>query len=74
MEIVKGSLGPEAGYEVKFEGGKFVVGINYAGAELGGGLNIALDIDMVINAIEKAIPGQIDDAVLNLVKAALKAL
>ena len=73
-DLAQGQIGPEAKYDVKFEGGKLVAELNYEGALLGAGLNIHIGADQVINAIEKAIPGQIDDAVLELIKSALKVV
>lgn len=74
MDIVKGQLGPEASYSLKFEGGKLKAQVDYTGADLGGGVMFALDTDKVVEAIKKAIPGQIDDMVLDLLKTALKAV
>lgn len=73
-EIVSGQVGPETKYAVKFEGGKLVVSGGFDSKIFDAGLTLALDTDAVIDELAKAIPGQIDDAVLQLVKAALKAV
>ena len=74
MEIVQGQIGPEAKYDVQFAAGKLVVGVNYAGAELGAGVSVSLDAVVVIDALEKALPGAVPTAILETVKLGLKSL
>jgi len=52
--------------------GKIVLGAEYAGKGATAGLNIVLEPDYFIDKLAAAIPGTIDDAVLNLLKGALK--
>jgi hypothetical protein len=73
MEIVKGDLGPEAKYEVVFAEAKLKAELKYAGKMGGAGLFVELGADQVIDALKEAIPGTIDDAIFDVMKAALKA-
>jgi hypothetical protein len=60
--IASGKIGNAGDYSVTFEDGK---------------LKVAVDVDVAgagIDELEKAIPGQIDDVVLELVRKVLKSL
>jgi hypothetical protein len=61
MEVVQGNIGPEASYSFKFEGGKLIAAAGYQGAELGVDLVAKYDamavVNALIDAVEKAIPG-----------------
>lgn len=73
QEIVQGDIGSVGKYDVEFKEGKLVAEID-AGAGDGlvtAGLVVKLDAGKVLDAIAKAIPGTIDDAVFGLMKAAL---
>jgi hypothetical protein len=72
-DIVDGKLGSVGAYDLEFKGGKlaFKVSAGIAGASLSFG--VELGADEVLSALENAIPGKIDDAVFDLIKAALKA-
>lgn len=73
-DIVDGKLGSVGAYDVEFKGGKLVARISAAAPfGLEGAMELSLSSDMVLDAIAKAIPGQIDDAVISLIKSALKA-
>lgn len=71
-DILDGKIGAVGAYDLEFKGGKlsFKVGVAYEG--MSADLVLALDSDAVLDAIAKAIPGQIDDTIFNVVKAALK--
>lgn len=61
-QIAQGKLGAVGEYTVSFEDGK---------------LKVAADIDVAgagIDALEAAIPGKLDDAVLEVVRGVLKGL
>ncbi len=61
-QIAQGKLGTVGEYTVNFEDGK---------------IKVAAEIDVAgegITALEAAIPGKIDDAVLEIVRALLKAV
>ncbi len=83
-DLVEGQIGPETKYEVDFVGGKLVAKLDYAGSEAGGGAYVSINADVVmdklkVHAIEplkKAIPGGLDDMLIDMawesIKAALK--
>ena len=71
MEMAKGSLGPEASYSVELVDGKFMIGSKYEGAMGGASIELHIGGHQVLDAIKKAIPGEIDDMVINVLEAAL---
>lgn len=73
-DIIDGKIGTVGSYDIEFKGG-YLSGSIEAGAPFGlsGKFEIKIGADAVITAIEKAIPGQIDDAILELLKSLLKA-
>lgn len=71
-DLTTGPIGPEASYAVKFEAGRLIAEVTYDGKVLDSSLRLSLDSDAVIEAIKSAIPGQIDDVILDLAKAGLK--
>lgn len=73
-DLAGGQIGPETKWALKFEGGQLKVSVDNAGTMGSAGLYLAVGADQVISAIEAAIPGQLDDQVLDLLKAALKAI
>lgn len=67
-DIVDGKLGEVAQYDVEFKGGKLVAKIDAKhpiGVE--GGAYMAIDARAVKEAIKKAIPGKVDDIILDTV-------
>lgn len=72
-DLVSGNLGKDAKYDVAFKEGKLVLELDADFGLLTGGVVVKVDASSVIDAIEKAIPGQLDDAVLEMLKGALKA-
>lgn len=73
-ELAGGSLGPEAKWDLSLSDGKLLLKGKYAG--LGGGVDLTASIsaDYFLDELAKMIPGQLDDAVLKLLKAALAAV
>jgi hypothetical protein len=69
--ISDGQIGPEAKYDVAFKGGKLVLSLDYQGKMAGAGVSVSVDANAVISAIEAAIPGKLDDAVLELLRGVL---
>lgn len=72
-DIVDGKLGSVGGYDLEFKGGKLMFKLNVSWNGLAGEVAMGVDADGVLDALAKAIPGQIDDTVFALLKAALKA-
>lgn len=74
MILVDKELGPEAGAKVEISGGKIILSVDLASAGLGGGLKLSLDSDYFLDALAAKIPGSIDDAIIAVLKSALKSI
>ena len=63
-------------FEAKINAGKLVLTLKMGmpTGEVKGGLEVEVETGLVLDAIAKAIPGQVDDAVFNVIKLALKAI
>lgn len=72
-DLLDGKLGELGMYDVEFKGGKLVAKVAASKSGVSAGVELSVDAELVLNALKAAIPGQIDDAVIDLVKAALKA-
>jgi hypothetical protein len=70
-ELASGQIGSVGKYEVAFKGGKLVAEIDASEGPLEEGLVLKLDAGKVLDALAKAIPGTLDDALLGAAKAAL---
>lgn len=76
-DIVDGKIGEVGAYDVEFKGGKLVAKADLSvsepipGVEVKAGVSISISAESVIDAIAKAVPGQIDDVLLGLLKGAL---
>ena len=72
-DLAQGPLGQVGKYDVKFDSGFLVVS---ASANIPPGesfdASLSVDSDKVLDAIAAAIPGKVDDAVIALIKLALK--
>jgi len=67
-------LGPEAKADLKIEGGKVIVSIQYDGAQASALAQVSMDVEQYAALLKKAIPGQIDDAVIDVLVAAMKVI
>lgn len=70
-EIVGGNLGSVGSYDLAFKAGALQIEVKASVGPLLAGVSLALDAAKVIDALEAAIPGKIDDAVLEVIRAAL---
>jgi hypothetical protein len=70
-EIVKGNIGTVGNYNVKFESGKVVIEANAAQDYGSVGIVLKLDAAVILDAMAKAIPGQLDDMLFGAVKSSL---
>lgn len=59
---------------IKFEGGKLILSNDYEGKIGGAKLELSVNAGVLVDAITKAIPGQIDDQLGELLKAGLSKL
>lgn len=65
-------LGPEAKAMLAIAGGKVIMGVKYAGAQASANVGVELDIEAFAKLLKDAIPGKIDDSVIDLLVAAMK--
>lgn len=73
-DIVDGKIGDKGAYDVEFKGGKLVAKVEYeVVGGVKGSLLVELGAEAVFGALKKAIPGEIDDKILDGALALLKA-
>lgn len=65
-------LGPEAKANIKIEDGKVLLSVEYSGKQAAAGAHAALSIDAFAQLLKDAIPGKIDDTVIDLLVTAMK--
>lgn len=75
-DLAEGKIGDAGSYDVEFKDGKLVAKVGLAkdavpGVSVHGDLSVEVSARAVIEALKKAIPGVIDDAVLELAAKAL---
>jgi len=68
VEIKKG----EASLDLDFKEGKLRLSVSYDGKGADAGLFVDLDPDYFLDKLKAVIPGQIDDAIIEMLKGALK--
>lgn len=68
VELKKG----EATLDVDFKDGKLRLSVSYDGKGADAGLFVDLDPDYFLDKLKAVIPGQIDDAIIDMLKGALK--
>ena len=72
QELVNKELGGEGELDLSLENGKLKLSVKYAGKGGDATVSAALNPDYFLDKLAAAIPGGIDDAVINILKAALK--
>jgi hypothetical protein len=70
--LVEGNLGTVGQYDLEFKGGKLVGTVKAAVSVGEVSMGLSIDSAAICDAIAKAIPGSVDDALLAVLKAALK--
>lgn len=70
-EIVKGNIGTVGKYDVEFKDGKLVMMIEEKDPVGETTLVRSISAKVVLDALKKAIPGTIDDVVINAIESAL---
>ena len=69
-DLIEGQLGQIGTYDIEFKDGALCAKlVSPVGVEI----EVKIQADAILDALAKAIPGKIDDAVLGLVKTALKS-
>jgi len=73
QELAQKDLGSEGKLLLKLEGGKLMLSVVYDGKGVDGSVNISADSDYFMDKLAELIPGKVDDAIINILKVALKA-
>jgi hypothetical protein len=71
--LKEGKLGEDGDFKLEMKDGKLLLSAGYMQEGVGASLGIQVSPDFFIDKLAEAIPGEIDDAVLSILKAALKA-
>lgn len=69
-DIVNVDFSKEAGIDLKMEEGKLRLSVKYDGKGADAGVFVDLEPAYFLDKLAKAIPGEIDDQVIALIKAA----
>jgi hypothetical protein len=70
-EIVGADLGPEAHVDLKLVDGNVVVELKYKGVDGFASVQAGLSPKMFLDKLKVMIPGQIDDMIIEALKAAM---
>lgn len=73
MDLVDGVLGPEADYKLELSEGLLKLSASYAGKGGKADLLLALEPGYFLDKLKAVIPGEIDDAIFDIIKGALEA-
>lgn len=67
-------LGPEAKAVLKIEGGKVIIAVQYDGAQASALAQVSMDVEQYAALLKAAISGPIDDAIIDVLVAAMKVV
>lgn len=68
------AIGTEAKVSVQVKDGKVFLVAAYDGKQLDADLKLGIEVDLFIDQLAEKIPGKVDDAILGVLKAALRVL
>lgn len=71
--LKEGKLGEEGDFKVEVVDGNLLLSAGYMSDGVGASLGIKVSAEYFIDKLAEKIPGEIDDAVFAMLKAALKA-
>ncbi len=72
MDIEKtGAIGPEGSWKMAFKDGKVILSAKHVHASGEASIELMEDAAYFLDLLAKSIPGQIDDAIIAALKAAL---
>lgn len=74
MELLKEQLGAEGQIVIEIKGGKLIMQATHNHASGSAKIEVAQDAGYFFDKLAKAIPGVLDDALLALIKDAVKNL
>lgn len=72
-DLLKQELGSEGDLELKLVGGNLVLSVSHSSSGANANLNVSIKTDYFLDKLAAAIPGQIDDTIIALMKSALKS-
>lgn len=72
MDLVEKDLGKELKLKLDFTSGKLQLGVILDSEGVDVGVNVAVDSDYFLDLLADAIPGEVDDAIIEMLKAAFK--
>lgn len=65
VDLGSGQIGAEGSYSIKFEQGKVKMQVAYAGKGADAGMHLNLDKKYFLQQLKDAIPGGIDDFIID---------
>ena len=72
IDIAEGPLGSHGDFDLEIENGQLILEVAYDGEGVDGMLRISVDGIHFMDKLKNVIPGQFDDAVIEMLKGALK--
>ena len=72
MDIKDGAIGSEGFYEIDIVEGDLVIKAGHASKGASAGVEIRVESDYFLDKLAEKIPGEVDDAVIAIIKGALK--
>jgi len=65
VDVAEGSIGPEAKYKMEIVEGKVKISVDYDGKQADAGMYVSIEIKQFVDMLKEAIPGKIDDLILD---------
>jgi hypothetical protein len=72
-DLFEKQLGAETNVDIDFKDGDLVLTVTYDGKGLRAGVSVKVDGEYFLDKLAEKIPGNIDDAIIAMLKGALKA-
>lgn len=67
-------ISPEVKVDVKLANGKLFLVSKYDGKDVDADVSVGIEVDLLLDKVKELIPGKIDDALIDVLKAALKVI
>lgn len=74
MDLINKDLGPEANIKVVVAGGKISLVLAADTKGIDGSVTLSVDSDYFLDELAAKIPGGLDDAIISVLKVALKSI
>jgi hypothetical protein len=72
IDLAKGPIGADGDFDLEIENGQLVLEVSYDGEGVDGTLRVSVDGLYFMDKLKGVIPGTIDDAVIELLKNAIR--